>query len=110
MTQTFYIEEGDRSPSISAKLTDEDDNAIDLSSASVDFIMREPRGGELIVNDDANVVDGANGEVEYQWSETATEQDGRFRAEFVVNYADGTQESFPNVGYHTVFITRSLAN
>lgn len=108
MTQTFYIEEGDRSPSISAQLTDEDDNPIDLSSAQVSFLMREPRGGELITKNDANVVDATAGEVEYLWQQADTSEPGRYRAEFIVEYPDGTQESFPNVEYHTVYVTRSL--
>lgn len=108
-TGAFYIKQSDDDPVISATLTDDEGAAVDLTNATVDFHMAEPRGGQTVVDASATIVDAANGDVEYQWASSDTSKAGRYRAEFQVTYSDGDVETFPNVGYETVFIDEQIA-
>lgn len=106
---TFYIEQGDTSPVITAQLTDDDDVPVAIDGASVTFVVSEPRGGDTILHEDANIVDAEEGFVRYTWSEGDVSDFGRFRLEFIVTYKDGARETFPNVGYHNLYVHRNLA-
>lgn len=106
---TFYIEQGDTSPVITAQLTDESDTPVDLEDASVRFVVSEARGGPTVLDEVANVISSTDGTVRYTWQEEDTSDFGRFRIEFVVTYKDGAKETFPNVGYHNLYVHRNLA-
>lgn len=105
---TFYVEQGDTSPVLTAQLTDEADNPVNLEDASVEFVVSEPRGGETFLHESANVIDSEEALVRYTWQEDDLTEFGRFRFEFVVTYKDGARETFPNVGYHNLYVHRSL--
>jgi len=108
MTETFYIKQSDDVPVIEAQLTDAQDNPVDLSDASVEFHMAEPRGGQTVINADALVTEPTEGVVQYVWSDTDTSQAGRYRAEFEVTYANGDTDTYPNVGYKTIYIDSTI--
>jgi len=103
----IYITEDDSTPEVTATFTDENDNPVDLSGASVNFRMVEPRGGGNVLDKACTITDAANGKVKYDWDAEDTSEYGRYRAEFVVNYNDGEVETFPNSSYHTVIIKRN---
>lgn len=107
--ETFYIKQSDDVPVIQTTLVDANNNAVDLSNATVNFHMAEPRGGSTVVDAPATVTDAANGKVEYKFDGDGTAYGGRYRAEFEVTFGDGDVETFPNVGYETVFISEQLA-
>ena len=104
MSELFTLTAGDTVPSLQAVLRDEQGEAIDLTDASVEFHLREPRGGDTLVDEPADVVDAVGGLVRYRWHVDDTEVAGRYRAEFVVTYDTGDTETFPNDGFHDVVI------
>lgn len=105
MGDTFYLKAADTAPVLEATLEDASGEPIDLTGASVGFAMIEPRNGATVIDAGANVADAANGLVRYPWADGDTDTPGRYRAEFVVTYADGTVETFPNAGYHDIIIS-----
>ncbi|AUX08920.1 hypothetical protein AArcSl_1289 [Halalkaliarchaeum desulfuricum] len=104
MSESFHLKAGDTSPQIEAVLRSNDGNPVDLRDAEILFRLRAPRGGDVLVEELAEVVD-EDGLVRYTWDEEDTDEPGRYRAEFVVEYVNGDVESFPNDGYHDVIIT-----
>ncbi|ELZ00772.1 BppU family phage baseplate upper protein [Natrialba asiatica] len=106
MCESFYLKSGDTAPVLEAVLLDENGESIDLNDAEVQFRLQEPRGGSPVLNDAATSFDANGGIVRYSWSEDEiSELTGRFRADFIVDYPDGSQETFPNDGFHDVIIT-----
>lgn len=110
----FVIKEGAVQPNISATLEDDDDNAIDLTGATVRFRMSSPGSDSLSVDEQATVTDAANGTVEYDWSSGDTDTAGHFNAEFAVDYSGGTGNSFepdefiPSGEFLDVYVNNSL--
>lgn len=106
MGETFSIAAGDTAPRIQAVLRDGAGDGVKLTGADVRFQVHQPRGGDVIIDEPAEVIDDEAGVVRYNWEESDTNELGRYRAEFVVTYNSGTVETFPNVGAHDVVITR----
>ncbi|NHX41392.1 MULTISPECIES: BppU family phage baseplate upper protein [Haloarcula] len=106
MGGTFYLKSSDTAPVIEATLTDSTGSPINLTGASVRFAMLEPRGAVVTIDTGATIADTTNGVVRYSWAEEDTATPGRYRAEFVVTYEDGSVETFPNVGYHDIIISQ----
>lgn len=104
MSELFTLTAGDTVPSLQAVLADSEGDAIDLTNASVRFHLTEPRGGDTIIDEPADIVDATGGLVRYRWHIDDTDDPGRYRAEFVVTYANEDVETFPNDGYHDVVI------
>lgn len=106
MGETFSLAAGDTAPRIQAVLRDGAGDGVDLTGVNVRFQMRQPRGGGEIIDASASVIDNEAGVARYNWDESDTKELGRYRAEFVATYPDGTVETFPNVGAHDIVITR----
>jgi len=100
----FYIKQNDTSPAIQATVKDGSGNAINVTGASVVFNMRTVSGTVKVDRGAGTVVDGAAGQVKYQWQVGDTDTTGVYEAEFEVTYADSTVETFPNKGYIKVKI------
>lgn len=105
MGNTFYLKSGDTAPVLEATLEDGSGNPIDLTGASVQFNLRQARAGDLLIDNGMTIADASNGLVRYSWADGETDVNGRYRAEFIVTYGDGSIETFPNSGYHDVVIT-----
>ncbi|MCU4744503.1 hypothetical protein [Natronoglomus mannanivorans] len=107
MSESFHLKKGDTAPSLEAILRDDGSEPVDLTEADVWLRLQEPRGGGLVLKSGVSVIDEEQGHVRYVWSESDgdTEQTGRHRADFIVKYPDGAQETFPNDGFHDVVIT-----
>jgi len=102
---TFYIKQGNRVPVLQAQLTDENDAPLNLQFADrVMFKMYDPRTGNVIFERDAVIENIKSGVVQYIWRDGDTDDPGRFRAEFVVRYPGGREESFPNFGYRDIMV------
>lgn len=100
---------GDTAPVVRATLLDEDSAPVDLTGATVMFVMAdntEPR--TAVVEASATLTDAANGVVEYPWAVGDTAAPGSFVAEFEVTFADARVQSFPTVGYIDVTIVEDL--
>jgi hypothetical protein len=103
----LYVKQGDRRPAATQTLT-RGGVVIDLTLATgVTFKMRE-RGraqGDLKVNTAASIADAVNGVVSYGWQTGDTDTPGTYYAEWEVVWNDGTQETFPTLGYEPVLVT-----
>lgn len=102
----------DRLPSIQAALTTGPTTApvpVNLTTAtSVDFIMRVTAGGSTKVNAPAVIADATGGVVRYDWLAADTDTPGQYQAEWEVTWADGKQQTFPTLTYHSVEILADL--
>lgn len=106
----FYIKQGDTSPSIQAQLLDDTGQPVDLTGASVSFIMKSVGGDTTVVDGGATIDSASDGEVSYAWGGTDTETAGYYNAVFRVDYnSSGTDdETFPNTQYIVVKVDESL--
>lgn len=103
----FHIKKGDRLPSITAYLTDED-GVFDLTGATVAFKMQLVPGGGGVVTGAATVVSTALGQVRYDWGAADTTTVGVYSAEWVVTIA-GKERTFPADGFFTVEVEQDVS-
>ena len=96
------LRRGDTAPALLAYLYAPDGTPANLLGSTVSLVMRERRSRKERVNAAAVVEDAVEGLVRYAWQAGDTSKAGEFEAWFVVTYPSGVQESFPNVGAHTV--------
>ena len=106
---THTIKQGDLYPPIEATLSDAN-GAVDLTGASVRFIMLRRRGRVELVNADATIMDAATGSIRYQWVAGDTDEVGDHLAEFEVTFADTRVATWPNGGHLIVSVVRDLGN
>ena len=106
MSSTFKIKRNDTSPAISQQLLDSDGNAVDITGATIKFLMA--RRGPLKVNGTATIVTAATGMVKYQWVAADTDTVGLYQIEWEVTYSGGGVETFPNEGYNYVHVETDL--
>ena len=106
---TFLIGQGDTRPAMKPTLTDLNGNAVDLTGATVQFLMQPIAGGLLTVNRAATVLPPATaGNVEVDWLAGDTAIAGSYRIRFVVTFAPGQIESFPNATFDRVVVSPGL--
>jgi len=104
----FLIKRGDRREPIERVLRGSDGNPVDLTGASVRFIMKTLEG-VVKVDAGATIVGTPSaGRVRYSWGATDTDTAGPFRAEFEVTFGDGTKQTFPNKDFIAVLVVEDL--
>src|SRR5688572_10606776 len=104
----FVIKQGDRREPIERVLRGSDGNPVDLTGATVRFIMRAI-GGAMKVDQAASIVGTPTaGRARYSWGATDTDTVGTFEAEFEVTFGDGTKQTFPNRSYIPVAVVEDL--
>lgn len=108
---TFTLTQGDSSPSVVSVLSD--GGAIDLSNAKeVRFIMQD-KYKRVVINeglqDSVNIINAANGEVEYIFTSDQTKTVGKYEAEWEVTYQNGAVETFPTKGKIDIEIVEQIA-
>jgi hypothetical protein len=101
------IKRNDTLPVVDATLYGGDGNPINLSGATVRFLVATP-DGTLVVDGAASVIDAANGKVRYAWAPADTKTSGTFRAEFQITFGDGSILTVPNDSYIPVRIVEDL--
>jgi hypothetical protein len=108
---TFYWKQHDTAPAIEGQLTDLDLNEpVDVTGATVTFIMKSVNGTIPKVSASATIVDGPTGLVKYAPIAADTDTAGDYLAEWQVVFGDGSKRTFPNPGYRSVTITADLDN
>jgi hypothetical protein len=105
----FNLKQHDRKPSIAATLT-LDGVAVNLTGASVKFIMSTAPGATPKVNATATIVSAVNGQVRYDWLAINTDTAGLYDAEWEVTYSDTTKQTFPTTTYLVIDIYPDLDN
>ena len=103
---TFYFGQNDTSPTLTDTLFDANGNAVDLTGATVHFTMTDRFGVVVINAATASIVAPAtNGNVSYTWQSGDLANAGTYRARWIVTFAGGAIESFPNAdGPNTLLI------
>lgn len=87
------IKQGDTRHAIQAVLKDANGNSVDLTGASVRFLMGRKH---VLLADGFAQQTATPGEVWYVFNEGETDLVGQFGIEFRVTYADGKVETFPH--------------
>jgi len=88
--EEIIIYRGD-TPTLEASFTDEDDNPIDLTDATVYLACRkEEVTGDLLFDKTCTIVDAPGGKVRVTLSSTETDYVGKGIGEFEARYVDGT--------------------
>lgn len=107
----FYLKRGDTASSMYATLTDSAGAAVDIQGAIVYFRMKPiASSGTATFNRQATVLqvsngqDGSKGKVRVDWQDGDTDTGGLYIGEWLVNYAGGSDQHFPNDGYVLVQI------
>jgi len=106
VSTTFYIKENDTSPILQSTLQDASGAGVLLVGATVRIHVVD-RYGTVLIDDAATVSDAANGIVTYEFD--GTQSIGNLLYEFEVTYSDTSIETFPNVGYDLMIVTKDLA-
>ena len=101
----FTIKRGDTSPALRFALLPE---SVSLAGATVRFQMRARGGGTLIDRPAEILTVFEPAVVAHLWQPGETDQPGRYEAEFRVTYLDGRTETFPNLGFIEVFVTKDV--
>lgn len=114
MAFDFTVRKDDTASPITATLTDEDGNAIDIQGASVRFKMFTERGvtkvDALATNSQVgNGSDGSKGKVTYGWAAGDTDTAGTYLAEWKVTFSNSKVQSFPNEDFLTIAVTSEPA-
>lgn len=108
MAADFTLKAHDQAPSIQATLGLLG-LPVDLTNATVSFIMRLPGAAGPKVNAPAYIVAPATGGVvRYDWAASDTNTPGSYLAEWEVTWASGKQQTFPTTSYHTVDVIADL--
>ena len=105
---TIYLKQGNLLPIVTATLYD-GSGVVNLTGASVAFVMKDPATGTVKVNGSCSVSSPATaGTVTYTWVGTDTNTVATYNAEFQVTFASGKIETFPNDGWLRVVVRDKL--
>jgi hypothetical protein len=110
MAVDFYIKQGDVLPVITTQCLDENGAAVNLTGASVRFLMRPQRQAAIKVNALASITTAAEGRAKYEWQSGDTDRAGTYEAEWEVTFADGKKSTFPNDGYNTIAVLTQIGS
>jgi hypothetical protein len=107
----FYIGQGDTASPLIDVLRDADGNPVNIQGATVALKIVPLRGGPAIVDDPADVdqngdgSDGSKGKVSREWTAGETAEAGSYLGQWIVTFAGGDVQTFPNTGYLLIEIT-----
>ena len=103
----FEIKQNDTWPPIgliTPVVLSDNNGPIDLTGATVKFLMRPADSQTIKVNSACVIVSAAAGTVRYNWSASDTDTAGEFVFEFQITFGDGKKATVPNRGYKELTI------
>lgn len=98
----------DTTGSVEYTVTDSGRNPINLIRCSVYFLMEDAKTKELILNEEATVIEPSKVMIKYQFSDVAMLKNGMFNAEFHYVFPDSKRKIVPSNGYIQISVMRSL--
>lgn len=101
------IKRNDTRTAIRATLLGPDRNPVDLTDATVRFLMADHKG-TVKMDREALVPNAAGGEVWVVFESGDTDTVGLYRAEFEVTFPDGRIETYPNDRFILIQIVPDL--
>ena len=104
----YTVKQGDTKPIISTTFIDQTGAAVNLSGATVQFVMRAITANNPSTNAAATVVTPASGTISYTWTTQDTAIAGSYMANFVATFGDGSVLTFPSDGYLEVLVEENL--
>ena len=107
MGAMVVLKRGDTRTAIKATLKNPTGIAVDLTNASVKFIMADPYG-TVKINRTAEIQDAPTGIVWFVFEPPETSVAGTYQAEFEVTFGDGRIDTYPNDDYLNVGIISDL--
>ena len=102
------LKQNDTAPPYTATLKDADGVAVNISGATLLFLMRK-KGGSVKVNAAADIVSAVLGTISYTWAADDLDTVGEFEVEIQVTFSGGTVRTFPSDGYNRIIITDDIA-
>lgn len=105
----IYLKSGDRRPVPSVTISEHTGAPVDLSAATVMFVMYPLDGTTATVNSTATIADPLAGTCYYDWGVGETDTPGTYVSEFQVTWNDGRQLTVPSRGFIEVEIAESLS-
>jgi hypothetical protein len=107
MAQRIYVKEGDAG-SILGQTLKRDGAAVNLTGASVRFVMSKSPTSTPKVDAAATIVDASAGKVRYTWQAADLNAPGRYIAEWQVTFSGGAIETYPVGGYLRIQVDPDL--
>ena len=104
----FAIKQGDVLPVLSDTLTYSDGTAVNLTGASVKFVMRSLIAIGTTTNTSATIVNATAGTVSYTFTTTDTATAGRYQGTWIVTFAGGQVQQFPTDGYLDIAVEENI--
>lgn len=104
------ISQNGTSPALAETITDQNGNALNLTGATVTFIMRQLSSSTPTVNAAATVVSPSAGTVQYNWATTDTATPGIYMAQFHCVLSGGAIYDWPNQGFLMIEVQENLTN
>ena len=108
MPAVTKIKRNDTAPAFTATLRDAAGVAVNLTGATVRFLMRNPRTRTLKVAAAMTILDATAGRVSYAWQTGDTDEAATYQVEVEVTFGDGTIETFPNGEHHELQVIKDL--
>lgn len=104
---THTIKRGDRYPPLVMTLGHEGEEPLDLTGATLRFVMRRQRGPKVIDRElSPSALDDLT--VTVEWLDGETDTAGVFRAEVEATFPNGVPATWPNTGHLLVHIVEDL--
>lgn len=107
-TNTNY-KRNDQLPDYTATLLQGDNTPINLTGATVKFLMTSIVGNTPKVNATATVVNAAQGQVAYVWGATDLDTEGEYEVEWEVTFGNGKKLTVPAADYDTITVRKDIA-
>lgn len=104
---TTYLKQHDTKP-LEATLTQKGGRPIDLSGATVKFLMKQNPPGSTTITGTCTLVNATKGIVRYSWGGSDLNTPGTYKVEFEITFADTKKQTVPSKDYEDVVVTADL--
>lgn len=105
------VKQGDTRPAFEAEIRDDDGSLLDMSEVTeARFYMErvENASNSLVVNSQATTINRSGSTLIYQFDAGDTALLGEHRAEWVLSFSDGDEETYPNTGFYSISINQPI--